>query len=66
MWISQHLVFAVTGLLAYAVPDLPASVQEKLARERVLEREVIFCYTCLYVLLIRECLFRQSWHATPN
>ena len=41
LWISQHLVFFVTGLLAYAVPDLPSSVQEKLARERLLEREVI-------------------------
>ena len=35
------MVFALTGILAYIIPDVPSSVREKLARERFLEREAL-------------------------
>ncbi len=38
---KQHIVFAITGLIAYAIPDVPSSVRDKQIRERLLEREVL-------------------------
>jgi hypothetical protein len=35
------VVIALTGILAYIIPDIPSSVREKLARERLLQREAL-------------------------
>jgi hypothetical protein len=34
-------VIVLTTILAYAIPDIPASVKDKFARERLLEREAL-------------------------
>jgi anoctamin-4 len=35
----QHIVFALTGIMAYAIPDIPAEVRTQIQREKLLEKE---------------------------
>lgn len=35
----QHIVFALTGIMAYAIPDVPAEVHTQIQREKLLEKE---------------------------
>nr|CAD7200054.1 unnamed protein product [Timema douglasi] len=34
-----HIVFALTGIMAYAIPDVPAEVRTQIQREKMLARE---------------------------
>jgi hypothetical protein len=38
----QHIVFALTGIMAYAIPDVPAEVRTQIQRERLLAKEAKF------------------------
>lgn len=35
----QHIVFALTGIMAYAIPDVPREVKTQIHRERLLAKE---------------------------
>ena len=35
----QHIVFALTGVMAYAIPDVPSEVRTQIQREKLLEKE---------------------------
>lgn len=35
----QHIVFALTGIMAYAIPDVPHEVKTQIHRERLLAKE---------------------------
>ena len=37
--ILQHIVFALTGIMAYTIPDVPAEIRTQIARERLLAKE---------------------------
>lgn len=39
--VFEHLVFFFTGLVAYLIPDIPRSVQQKIQRQRYLAREAL-------------------------
>lgn len=38
----EHLIFFVTGLMAYLIPDIPRSVQMKVQRHRLLAQEALY------------------------
>ncbi|XP_039298885.1 anoctamin-4 isoform X1 [Nilaparvata lugens] len=38
--VFEHLVFALTGILAYVIPDVPAQVRTQIKRERLLAKEM--------------------------
>lgn len=38
----QHIVFALTGIMAYAIPDVPSEVRTQIQRERLLAKEAKF------------------------
>ncbi|XP_071037378.1 anoctamin-5-like isoform X3 [Parasteatoda tepidariorum] len=40
--VFEHLVFFVTGILAWMIPDIPKSVQQKIMRKRYLAREALY------------------------
>ncbi|XP_054720857.1 anoctamin-5-like [Uloborus diversus] len=40
--VFEHLVFLVTSLLSYLIPDIPKSVQQKIQRKRFLAREALY------------------------
>ncbi|XP_035232219.1 anoctamin-5-like isoform X2 [Stegodyphus dumicola] len=40
--VFEHLVFFVTSILAYMIPDIPKSVQQKIMRKRYLAREALY------------------------
>ncbi|XP_069684912.1 anoctamin-5 isoform X2 [Periplaneta americana] len=37
--IFEHIVFALTGIMAYAIPDVPTEVRTQIQREKLLEKE---------------------------
>ncbi|XP_033610715.1 anoctamin-4 isoform X2 [Cryptotermes secundus] len=37
--VFEHIVFALTGIMAYAIPDVPAEVRTQIQREKLLEKE---------------------------
>ncbi|XP_049855202.1 anoctamin-4-like [Schistocerca gregaria] len=37
--VFEHIVFALTGIMAYAIPDIPQEVQTQVKREKLLEKE---------------------------
>ncbi|UYV68798.1 ANO4 [Cordylochernes scorpioides] len=39
--VFEHLVFFITGMLAYLIPDIPSSVKQKILRQRFLAREAL-------------------------
>ena len=38
----QHVVIGLTGVIAYAIPDIPGTVKLQINRERMLDREAQF------------------------
>ncbi|KAF2357771.1 Anoctamin [Trinorchestia longiramus] len=40
--IFEHVVFILTGLLAYLIPDIPAEVKVQMLREKKVEKETLF------------------------
>ncbi|XP_055938887.1 anoctamin-4-like isoform X2 [Argiope bruennichi] len=40
--VFEHLVFFITSILAYMIPDIPKSVQQKIMRKRHLAREALY------------------------
>ena len=40
-FIIQHVIFTVSAFLAFLVPDVPASVQNEIKKERLLAYEAI-------------------------
>ncbi|XP_065345514.1 anoctamin-4-like isoform X2 [Cloeon dipterum] len=40
--IFEHIVFALTGIMAYAIPDVPVEVKTQIQRERLLAKEAKF------------------------
>lgn len=38
----QHIVFALTGIMAYVIPDVPSEVKTQIQRERLLTKEEKF------------------------
>ncbi|KAG8194632.1 hypothetical protein JTE90_003108 [Oedothorax gibbosus] len=40
--VFEHLVFSVTSILSYMIPDIPKSVQQKIQRKRYLAREALY------------------------
>ena len=38
----QHVVIGLTGVMAYAIPDIPGTVRVQIQRERLLDREAQF------------------------
>ncbi|XP_059479818.1 anoctamin-4-like [Neocloeon triangulifer] len=40
--VFEHIVFALTGIMAYAIPDVPAEVRTQIQRERLLAKEAKF------------------------
>ncbi|KFM60702.1 Anoctamin-3, partial [Stegodyphus mimosarum] len=40
--VFEHLVFFITSILAYMIPDIPKSVQQKIMRKRYLAREALY------------------------
>lgn len=37
--LSQHIVFALTGVMSYVIPDVPSAVKTQMQRERQLAKE---------------------------
>ncbi|PSN52662.1 hypothetical protein C0J52_06028 [Blattella germanica] len=37
--VFEHIVFALTGVMAYAIPDVPSEVRTQIQREKLLEKE---------------------------
>ena len=40
-FITQHVIFTISAFLAFLVPDVPASVQNEIKKERLLAYEAI-------------------------
>ena len=54
--ISQHVVFFLTFLVAYIIPDMPSSVQKNVLRERHLMRKSLYQF---------EKKHKEDWQAKP-
>ncbi|XP_024081221.1 anoctamin-4 isoform X2 [Cimex lectularius] len=37
--VFEHIVFALTGIMAYAIPDVPLEIRTQIQRERLLQKE---------------------------
>ena len=42
VFVFEHVVFGLTGLLAIMIPEVPKDVKVQIHRERLLEREILF------------------------
>ncbi|XP_073997753.1 anoctamin-4-like isoform X3 [Rhodnius prolixus] len=40
--VFEHIVFALTGIMAYAIPDVPSEIRTQIQRERLLSKEAKF------------------------
>ncbi|CAB0010579.1 unnamed protein product [Nesidiocoris tenuis] len=40
--VFEHIVFALTGLMAYTIPDVPTEIHTQIQRERMLQKEAQF------------------------
>uniref|UniRef100_A0A0K8SKC7 Anoctamin n=2 Tax=Lygus hesperus TaxID=30085 RepID=A0A0K8SKC7_LYGHE len=40
--VFEHIVFALTGIMAYTIPDVPSEIRTQIQRERMLQKEAQF------------------------
>ncbi|KAI5730955.1 hypothetical protein M8J77_002582 [Diaphorina citri] len=46
--IFEHIIFALTGLMAYIIPDVPSELKTQIKRERLLMKEAQYEHTASY------------------
>lgn len=44
----QHIIFALTGLMAYIIPDIPSELKTQIKRERLLMKEAQYEHTATH------------------